>query len=108
MRRILLAALVSLVVTPQASAFTRTDFTATMSDGVPLAASLYLPDGAPPAGGWPGVIALHGLNGNRSQLSSLAERVLAPEAYAVLTFDARGHGASSSLHLPVLKRPISR
>lgn len=94
MRRILLALLVSLVAAPQASAFTRHDATLTMSDGVPIETSLYLPDGAAPAGGWPGVMALHGLNGNRSQVASLAEGVLAPKGYAVLTYDARGHGAS--------------
>jgi predicted acyl esterase len=95
LRRILLAALVSLVLAPQASAFTREDVTLTMSDGVPIAASLYLPDGPVPAGGWPGVMALHGLNGDRRQTAGLAETVLAPNGYAVLTFDARGHGASS-------------
>ncbi len=93
LRRILFALLVSLVAAPQASAFTRHDATLTMSDGVPIATSLYLPDGAAPAGGWPGVMALHGLNGNRSQVGPLAEGVFAPD-YAVLTFDARGHGDS--------------
>ena len=97
MRRILLTALVFLVAAPQASAFSRHDFTATMGDGVPLAASLYLPDGAPPAGGWPGVMALHGLNADRGQVAALAETVLAPRGYAVLTYDARGHGASGGV-----------
>jgi pimeloyl-ACP methyl ester carboxylesterase len=97
LRRILLTALVVLVAAPQASAFSRQDFMASMSDGVPIAATLYLPDGAPPAGGWPGVMALHGLNGNRGQVASLAETVLAPRGYAVLTYDARGHGASKGV-----------
>jgi ABC-2 type transport system ATP-binding protein len=94
LRRILLIALVSLVLAPQASAFTREDVTLQMSDGVPIAASLYLPDGDFPVAGWPGVMALHGLNGDRRQTAALAETVLAPQGYAVLTFDARGHGAS--------------
>jgi predicted acyl esterase len=93
-RRLLLVLVVALVLAPQASAFTRHDLTVTMTDGVPVAASVYLPDGAPPAGGWPGVIALHGLSGNRSQVAALTETVLAPNGYAVLTYDARGHGAS--------------
>jgi dipeptidyl aminopeptidase/acylaminoacyl peptidase len=32
-----------------------------MDDGVSIAATLYLPDGAPPAGGWPAIVFLHGL-----------------------------------------------
>jgi predicted acyl esterase len=94
LRRAFLILLVALVLPPSASAFTRHDQVVTMSDGVPIATSLYVPDGAPPAGGWPGVIVLHGLNGDRGQVASLAEGVLAPKGYAVLTYDARGHGAS--------------
>jgi predicted acyl esterase len=92
LRRILLTALVALMLTPQAWASTRQDVTLTMSDGVPIAVSVYLPDGTAPASGWPGVMALHGLNGNRGQLATLAAGTLAE--YAVLTYDARGHGAS--------------
>src|SRR5205085_2924250 len=32
-----------------------------MSDGTSIAYDLYEPDGAAPAGGWPGVVVLHGL-----------------------------------------------
>jgi predicted acyl esterase len=92
LRRAFVILLAALVLPPSASAFTRHDQVVTMSDGIPIATSLYLPDGTPPAGGWPGVIALHGLNGNRGQLETLAGGVLSD--YAVLTYDARGHGAS--------------
>ena len=44
-----------------------------MDDGADLAATLYLPGGAAPAGGWPAVVFLHGLGGNRSQMNTLAE-----------------------------------
>jgi predicted acyl esterase len=99
----LLAISAVLVAAPQAAAFTRTDHTLAMRDGVTLAASLYLPDGAPPAGGWPGVLVLHGLGGNRADVNPVAEQFLAPQGYAVLTIDARGHGESggqSSLDSP--------
>jgi len=86
--------LVALVLPAQASAFSRHDEVVTMGDGVEIATSLYLPDGTPPARGWPGVLLLHGLNGDRSQVAPLAESVLAPKGYAVLAYDARGHGAS--------------
>ena len=36
-----------------------------MGDGVSLAATLYTPRRRPAAGGWPAVLALHGLGGNR-------------------------------------------
>src|SRR5262245_1314022 len=87
-----------------ASAFSRTDRQIRMSDGVRLAATYYVPDGAPPVGGWPAVMLLHGLGGNRNgvtplglSLNSLAETQLVPQGYAALTFDARGHGQSEGL-----------
>ncbi|HEV3478434.1 MAG TPA: alpha/beta fold hydrolase [Gaiellaceae bacterium] len=89
-----LAVVAALVVVAPAAAFTRTDQQLPMGDGVSLASSLYLPDGAPPAGGWPAVLVLHGLGGTRGSVSDVAERVLAPYGYAVLTVDARGHGES--------------
>ena len=88
--------LVALLCTGAASAptFTRANHTLVMGDGVSLAATLFAPDGAPPSGGWPGVLLLHGLGADRSQVNALAEQHLAPYGYAVLTVDARGHGAS--------------
>ncbi len=65
-----------------------------MGDGVSLAATYYTPDGAPPQGGWPAVLMLHGLGGERSSMNAAAEAHLAPHGYAILTVDARGHGAS--------------
>lgn len=65
-----------------------------MGDGVQLAATLYTPDGQPPAGGWPAVLMLHGLGENRSFTNAIAEAHLAPHGYVVLTVDARGHGQS--------------
>ena len=41
-----------------------------MSDGVQLAATYYLPDGAPPAGGWPAVLLLHGLGETRTDATN--------------------------------------
>ena len=74
------------------------DVTIPMDDGVSIAATLYLPDGAPPAGGWPAVVFLHGLSGNRQQMNALVEGYgFAGGNYAILTFDARGHGESGGL-----------
>jgi predicted acyl esterase len=80
------------------SATARQEVTIPMDDGVPIAATLYLPDGAPPAGGWPAIVFLHGLSGNRQQMNALVEGYgLTNGPYAILTFDARGHGESGGL-----------
>ena len=76
----------------------RQDVSIPMDDGVSIAATLYLPDGAAPAGGWPAIVFLHGLSGNRQQMNALVEGYgLTGQSYAVLTFDARGHGDSGGL-----------
>jgi predicted acyl esterase len=81
-----------------AAAFSREDLLLPMDDGAALAATLYLLDGPAPAGGWPGVILMHGLAGERSSMNTLAQAMgLVGEQYAVLTFDARGHGLSTGL-----------
>jgi ABC-2 type transport system ATP-binding protein len=76
----------------------RHDVTVTMDDGATIAATLYLPDGSPPAGGWPALVFLHGLAGNRQQMNALVEGYgFTSGPYAILTFDARGHGQSTGL-----------
>ena len=69
-----------------------------MDDGVSIAATLYVPEGTPPAGGWPALVFLHGLSGDRKQMNALIEGYGPIEqSYAILTFDARGHGDSGGL-----------
>jgi predicted acyl esterase len=68
-----------------------------MDDGVSLAATLYIPDGTPPAGGWPGVMLFHGLGGTRASMAGIATGYLVNQGYAVLAYDARGHGASGGV-----------
>jgi len=80
-----------------AAAFTKQDEVVTMSDGVPIATTLYLPDGTPPSAGWPAVMLLHGLSGRRGDLALIAEGRYAANGYAVLSFDARGHGESGGV-----------
>src|SRR6476660_405379 len=87
-----------------ASAFSKQDRMIAMSDGVKLAVTSYVPDGAPPAGGWPTVMLFPGLAGSRTTATALgmspnaiAETQLVPQGYAALTFDARGHGQSDGL-----------
>lgn len=68
-----------------------------MDDGVSLAATLYLPAGTPPEGGWPAAMLFHGLGGTRASMASIATGFLANDGYAVLAYDARGHGQSQGM-----------
>jgi pimeloyl-ACP methyl ester carboxylesterase len=95
---------IALALPATAGAFGKTDQPIQVSDGAKLATTYYVPDGAPPAGGWPAVMLLHGLGASRNSgsplgasLNSIAETQLAPQGYAVLTYDARGHGQSEGL-----------
>ena len=61
LRRLLLAVLGALALAAPASAFTKEDGMQMMDDDVAIAYTLYTPDGAAPAAGWPCVVVLHGL-----------------------------------------------
>ncbi|HYI75711.1 MAG TPA: alpha/beta fold hydrolase [Gaiellaceae bacterium] len=94
----LFSALLLAVGDAPGSVAARQDVSLTMDDGVSIAATLYVPDGAAPAGGWPAVVFLHGLAGNRQQMNALVEGYgLTGAGYTILTFDARGHGQSGGL-----------
>jgi predicted acyl esterase len=69
-----------------------------MDDGVTIAATLHLPDGTPPAAGWPAIVFVHGLAGNKEQMNTLVTGYgFVAQGYAVLAVDARGHGQSGGL-----------
>ena len=87
-----------------ALAATKQDVTIRMSDGVDIAATLFMPDGAATQE-VPAVILMHGLGEHRNKLNAVgittndvAERYLVPHGYAALTFDQRGQGASGGFH----------
>jgi fermentation-respiration switch protein FrsA (DUF1100 family) len=92
---ILVAGVIALAASGRASAFTRQDLMLHMDDGVDLAATLYEPNGDPPAQGYPAIVLLHGLGGTRQELDPIAQRWA--DTFAVLSFDARGHGQSGGL-----------
>jgi pimeloyl-ACP methyl ester carboxylesterase len=96
LRLLALTALLAAVLAPagHAGTFTATNGTAVMDDGTTIATTLYVPTGEPPTAGWPGVILLHGLGGSRQDTNQIAENFFAGYGYAVLTYDARGHGQS--------------
>ena len=95
---LLLAVFGALSLSSPAGAFSRQDVTITSADGTAITATLTLPAGTPPASGWPAVIYMHGLGGNRGDMLTLAQTMgIAGERYAVLAYDARGHGGSGGL-----------
>jgi pimeloyl-ACP methyl ester carboxylesterase len=94
----LLVAVVALAWPGVAAAWTKQDVSIPTNDGIPLAATLYVPDGVAPSGGWPAIMLFHGLGGNRQGMNTLAEQAFLPgDQYAVLTIDARGHGGTGGL-----------
>ena len=80
-----------------ADTFAKQDLTIAGAGGTPLAATLYEPTSAPPAGRFPAIVMFHGLGGTRASMNVLAEGFFATQGYVVLTFDARGHGESGGL-----------
>src|SRR5581483_2736661 len=77
-----------------AQAFTKQSGFQTMSDGTQIAYDLYQPDGAAPAGGWPGVVLMHGLGGSKDDEAALGE-VFAAQGDAALAYSDRGEGTST-------------
>ena len=88
----------ALLAAAPSTAHDATDVTIVGADGTRLAATLLLPGGSPPSGGWPAVVYLHGLGGNRSSMIELSRSMgVLDDDYAVLAYDARGHGQSGGL-----------
>jgi pimeloyl-ACP methyl ester carboxylesterase len=64
-----------------------------MDDGARIDATLLIPAGTPPAGGWQAVMMFHGLGGSHASLLPIAG-TLREQGYVVFVPDARGHGTS--------------
>jgi len=94
---VLLATVAALLASTPALASSRQDVSIVSADGTSLAATLTLPDGAVSQGGWPAVIFMHGLAQTRATGLAAAQQMGIGERYAVLAFDARGHGESGGL-----------
>jgi fermentation-respiration switch protein FrsA (DUF1100 family) len=93
-RRLVPLALALFLWAAPAHAFSKQTGTRTTADGTSIAYDLYEPDGSAPAGGWPGVVVLHGLGGSKDDMAAVAE-VFAAHGYAALAYSARGSGTST-------------
>jgi predicted acyl esterase len=91
---IVIASVVALSAAGHASAGTQ-ELTLRMDDGVNLAATLYEPSNAPPPAGYPAIVLFHAIGGKRQDLAAIAQSF--DDDFAVLAFDARGHGQSGGL-----------
>jgi esterase/lipase len=92
-RRVLIVIAAALLWAAPAQAFSKQTGMQTMTDGVSIAYDLYEPDGATPAGGWPGVVVMHGLGGSKDSMGAVAVPFVS-HGYAVLAYTDRGHGTS--------------
>jgi predicted acyl esterase len=69
-----------------------------MNDGVRLDVSVCTPDGAPPPGGWPAALLVHGHGDNGSKAMTLDRgRRLAGRGYLAVCYSVRGQGGSEGL-----------
>jgi predicted acyl esterase len=77
----------------QSQTFTRIDFMLTLSDGIKLDCSKYIPNGTPPAGGWPVMIVTHGYGLSKYSEMEEAEEYASLGFYS-LVYSMRGQGIS--------------
>ncbi len=69
-----------------------------MNDQIRLDASVFTPEGNAPAGGWPGILLVHGHGdaGNKTSMFGRARRY-AEHGYVTLSYSVRGQGCSEGL-----------
>src|SRR5215471_135236 len=99
--RVVLAVVVAAVACTAAAMYARPaaatsgwhQVTIAASDKTPLACVYIIPDGTPPAGGFPGVILFHGLGDSYADMQPIGS-ALAQFGFAALACDARGTGTS--------------
>ena len=78
-----------------------------MNDGVRLDASVLLPTGVPPDGGWPAVLLVHGHGDTGCKVSCLPRALrLVARGYVVVAYSVRGQGASEGLSFHMGSREI--
>jgi len=72
------------------------EFFLTMSDGVKLDVTKMIPSTPKPDSGYPAIILIHGMGGNKNDMS-LFSLILAPKGYLTLAYSVRGQGNSGGV-----------
>jgi predicted acyl esterase len=93
MRTFPASALIITLLATSLRAQTVLEDTVTMRDGVLLEATIIIPSDSLPAGGFPGVVLVHGYGGKKDDMRILG-MVLAANRYASLAYSVRGQGNS--------------
>ena len=75
---------------------TSIDSSLVMSDGIHIESTLVMPSLTPPEAGFPAVIFIHGLGGDKDGITLIGE-VLSARGFACLTYSVRGQGKSGGL-----------
>ena len=81
---------------PGSFAYTRVDFMLTLSDGIKLDCTKFIPTGSPPAGGWPCALIAHGYGLTKFSEMPDAEDY-ASNGYYSFVYSMRGQGVSEGL-----------
>jgi predicted acyl esterase len=76
--------------------YTQVDFMLTLSDGVKLDCTKFIPDGTPPAGGWPSVIICHGYGLTKYSEMDWAQDFADDDFYSFV-YSMRGQGISGGV-----------
>jgi esterase/lipase len=93
-KRLIPVVLVFFLWVAPAQAFSKQTGFRTMADGTKIAYDLYEPEGTAPAGGFDGVVLMHGLGGSKEDMATLGA-ALASHGYAALAYSSRGEGTST-------------
>lgn len=90
-------ALVMAIGTVASRAQTTIDSSLVMNDGVHIETTLVLPpDSVRPTGGFPAVVFIHGLGGDKDDIA-LIGTIISANGFASLTYSVRGQGKSGGL-----------
>ncbi len=88
----LAAAFAALLLITTHAAATRVDTTFTASDGVVLSVAYYRPTAAPPSGGFPAILLIHGFAGSRDVAPGSYGPLYADSGYFCVAYSVRGQG----------------
>ncbi len=93
MKKVSLLLFALILQTSQVLPQTQVDFWLTMSDGIKLECTKFIPEGNPPSGGWPCIIICHGYGLSKEDELEWAEDLAADDYYSFV-YSMRGQGYS--------------